>query len=187
MVALSSLRMMTPSVILLVLLLLFLLTRNFAFELALSSFFSLEQSETTSFSNDRARAADFCSSVATARMSDSESVSFVEVLVFVVRLNSGGSVIWTFGAPHRNVECASGSLSDSLRTVVKLICGCAESGGSPGTVGGWEMVIIEEVDAGLFDGEVSDHLWFKISDVCWEYKQRKRICGCDERRVSPSA
>lgn len=53
--------------------------------------------------------------------------------------------------------------------MVKLICGCAESEDSPGTVGGWEIVIIEEVDAGLFDGDVSDHLWFKISGVCWEY------------------
>lgn len=42
--------------------------------------------------------------------------------------------------------------------MVKLICGCAESEDSPGTVGGWEIVIIEEVDAGLFDGDVSDHL-----------------------------
>ena len=47
------------------------------------------------------------------------------------------------------------------------------SEGSPGTVGGWDMVIIEEVDAGLFDGDVSDHLWFKVRDVCWKYKQRK--------------
>jgi len=74
-------------------------------------------------------------------------------------------VIWTCGGPHGDEGCASGSLSDSLRTVVKLICGCTESESSPGTVGGWEIVIIEEVDAGLLDGEVSDHLWFKVSDV----------------------
>lgn len=161
---------MIPSVVLLVLLLLFLLTRNFAFEKALSSFFSLAQSDTTSFSNDRARAADFCSSVATARISVSESVSFEEVLVFVVRVNSEGEVIWSCGFPRWDECCASGSLSDSLRTVVKFICGCVESESSPGTVGGWEIVMIEEVDAGLFDGDVSDHLWFKISGVC---KQRR--------------
>jgi hypothetical protein len=101
-------------------------------------------------------------------MSDSESVSFEGVLVLVVRVNSEGAVTWTCGDPHRDEGCASWSLSDSLRTVVKLICGCAESEGSPRTVGGWEIVIIDEVDAGLFDGEVSDHLWFKVSDVCWE-------------------
>ena len=91
-------------------------------------------------------------------MSDSESVSFVETLVFVVRENSGGVVIWSCGFPRWDECCASGSLSDSLRTVVKLICGCVESVSSPGTVGGWEIVIIEEVDAGLFVGDVSDHL-----------------------------
>ena len=91
-------------------------------------------------------------------MSDSESVSFEEGLLFVGRVNCEGVVSWSCGAPHKDKGCASGSLSDSPRTVVKLICGCAESEGSPGTVGGWEIVIIEEVDAGLFDGDVSDHL-----------------------------
>lgn len=72
-------------------------------------------------------------------------------------------MIWTCGASDKDEDCASGSLSDSLGTVVKLICGCAESEeGSPGTVGGWEIVIIEEVDAGLFDGDVSDHLCSRL-------------------------
>jgi hypothetical protein len=85
--------------------------------------------------------------------------------VFVEGVNSGGAVIWTCGAPERDGDCESGSLSNSLGTEVKLICGCVESDergeGSPGTMGGWEMVMIEEVDAGLFDGDVSDHLYSK--------------------------
>lgn len=80
-----------------------------------------------------------------------------------MRVNSEGAVIWTCGPPDKDEGRASGSLSDSLRTVVKLICGCADSEGdsSPGTTGGWEMVIIEDVDAGLFEGDVSDHLYFR--------------------------
>lgn len=98
-----------------------------------------------------------------ARISDSESVSVEDASLFVVRVNSEGAVIWTCGPVDKDEGRASGSLSDSLRTVVKLICGCADSEGdsSPGTTGGWEMVIIEDVDAGLFDGDVSDHLYFR--------------------------
>lgn len=96
-----------------------------------------------------------------ARISDSESVSFEEPSLFV-GANFGSAVIWTCGGPNMDERRASGSLSDSLRSVVKLICGCAESEeGPPGIVGGWEIVITEEVDAGLFEGEVSDHLYFK--------------------------
>jgi hypothetical protein len=68
--------------------------------------------------------------------------------------------MWSCGAPGKDEGCASGSLSDSFGTVVKSIWGCAESEkGPPGIVGGWEIVIIEEVDAGLCFGDVSDHLY----------------------------